>query len=402
MIRFILTIAVIAAIFIAVLPSGCGSGGGGDQQDKSLEQQIVNSPPEQNTAALRVTAVHDLGAIENNSAIAMRDCGYSAIFEGRSVWIFGDTILTTANEHNRFLQCNSWSSTYDIDAGDQLSGWTEEVDAVGAPTEFFPLTAAEKQYNEMHRGDHCQEAPCNALWAIWPGTIVVDDSKGWAYVFYRKVHVEHGQLKFFHVGHSMAVWKNYNDPAQRPIFELVDDYPTLFFSEGENGYGSAAFIEQGLVYVYGCELDENGLTKPCRLARVPIADILERKSWQFYSGNDTWSSNVSSAANLFNGNDMMTVFYVPHIGHYVSIYSEPMAAKTMIRTAAKLQGPWSRPQELFTPIAPENELGWVYDAIAHPEFSQDNGRIIYVTYSRQIAPALSEMRLIEAVLEPAL
>jgi hypothetical protein len=400
MLRVILIAIALAVLFVSLAPAGCGSGGG-----SGTPITPSSDPYESNTgvaldAEVRIVAVRDLGVVEVSPVIAMRDCGYSANFQGRSVWIFGDTILEISNEENRTMLCNSWSASYDTDAGDQLSGFSEELDAAGAPLEFFPLTQAERIYNQQHAGEPCQEQPCNAHWAIWPGAIVVDKQKGWAYVFYRKVHVEHGAFAFEHIGHSMAVWKNYEASLERPVFDLVENYPTLFFSEAENGFGSAAFIHDELVYVYGCELDKKDLVKPCRLARVPVADILRREAWRFYSKDDSWSADVSLAADLFKGNDMMSVFYVPYIKRYVAIYSKPMSTTTMIRTAPAPQGPWSLPKVLFNALPPVNDIGWIYDSLAHPEFSEDQGRIVYITYSRQIAPGQSDMHLIAVELEP--
>lgn len=401
MIRALLLLLILCfALFIAS-QTGCDSGGVRENPGPVTPATPATEPqPETFEPHLQVKSVRDLGTVDTNSVIAKRDCGYSANYQGRSVWIFGDTFLEINNENNRSMLCNSWSVTYDIDAGDKLHGMSEKVDDVGAPVEFFPLTDAEHLYNEKHKGDNCAEEPCNAHWAIWPGAIVVDEKKDWAYIFYRKVHVERGSFNFYHVGHSMAVWKNYDDPVHRPVFDLVEEYPTLFFSEGENGFGSAAFVERDVLYVYGCELEEGSLAKPCRLARVPIASILERSAWEFYQPQGDWSPDVSSAAVIFNSNEMMTVFYVPYIERYVAVYSEPMTTHVMIRTATSPEGPWSRPGVLFAALEPEDDVGWIYDAMAHPEFSEDDGRVIYVTYSRHIKPNNSEMRLLAIELEP--
>jgi hypothetical protein len=37
---------------------------------------------------------------------------------------------------------------------------------------------------------------------------------------------------------------------------------------------------------------------------------------------------------------------------------------------------------------------WIYDAIAHPELSGGDSRTIYFSYSRELAPFRSEMRLV--------
>jgi hypothetical protein len=396
--RALMAIALAAVFFVFLVPSGCGSSGGGSGADSADSAGSKELAPL--TAEVTIGSVRDLGAVESSSLVLMRDCGFSAIFQGKSVWVFGDTFLEYANVDDRRLLCNSWSSTYDLDAGDGIAGFEESVDEVGAPLELFPLTEEEELYNKIHKSEFCAQEPCNAHWAIWPGSIVVDNKKGWAYVFYRKVHVEHGQFNFYHVGHSIAIWKNYSSPAERPIFEYVEGYPTLFFSEGEDGFGSAAMLLGKMVYVYGCELEEGGLVKPCHLGRVPIASILDRSAWSFYDGTGNWSPQVSQAVNIFDGNDMMSVFHDSYIDRYVAIYSQPMDTRVMIRTAVNPEGPWSNPMELFTALAPDNDVGWVYDALAHPEFSQDFGRIIYVTYSRQTGHLAAEMRLVAVELRP--
>ena len=56
--------------------------------------------------------------------------------------------------------------------------------------------------------------------------------------------------------------------------------------------------------------------------------------------------------------------------------------------------------ELFSVDAPENVYGWVYDFLAHPEFSQDNGRIIYITYTKKIDRMHSQLRQVAVELDP--
>lgn len=389
MARLLIAVALLL-LFVSYLPVGCGSSGGGGGGESSSTEV---TPP---TVELVISSVRDLGVIRTDSAILKRDCGFSALYQGRSVWLFGDTLLDTPNEENKTFLSNSWSSTFDLDAGDGIAALTERVDSVGAPAEFFPLTEQEKALLEQA----CDGGACGAHWDIWPGAIVVDDEKDWAYVFYRKVYSESGLFNFHHVGHSIAVWKNFTEIAERPVFDHVESYPYLFFSEeGEAGFGSAALLVEKVAYVYGCELGENQLTKPCHLARVPIADILDKSAWSFFDGAGRWLPDSRESKAIFSGNDMMSVFFNPHINRYVAVYSEPLGATAMLRTAARPEGPWSAPTRLFSIDAPENVYGWVYDILAHPEFSQDNGRIIYITYTKKLDQMTSELRLVAVELE---
>lgn len=390
MARFIFAI-VLCLLFASYIPMGCdSSGGGGSGSSTTVEQ-----PP----AELVIRAVRDLGVIPVNPMILKRDCGFSAIFQQRLAFIFGDTLLESPNAEDCCFPSNSWSFTYDLDVGDGIAGLVETVDAVGAPLELFPLTQQEKDYNASHAGECCEIEPCTAHWDIWPGTIVVDDARDVAYVFYRKVHVEDGLFKFIHIGHSVAVWKKVTEVTERPVFNYVDSYPTLMFSEEGPGFGSASLVMGDVVYVYGCELGEDKLSKPCHLARVPIADILDRSAWSFYSGAGNWSPEILDAAVVFYGNDMMSVSFNPHLNRYIAVYSQSLGAEAMIRIASRPEGPWSAPVELFSVEAPENVHGWVYDFLAHPDLSQDNGRTIYITYTIKTDPMTSEMKLVAVDLD---
>lgn len=70
----------------------------------------------------------------------------------------------------------------------------------------------------------------------------------------------------------------------------------------------------------------------------------------------------------------------------------------MLRIAQKIEGPWSEPVLVFKAKRPESDLGWVYDALEHPEYAVDNGKTIYITYSRQTGLQNFEMRLVSVQL----
>jgi len=388
MFRNIIFVAIsIFFLFIVFSSAGCdGQGNGSADGDGSLPQ-------------LTVKTVLDLGTLDDNSMIQARDCGFSAVVEGKSVWIFGDTILETENEDDSRVLCNSWSIIHDVDAADGIAGLEHPVDSVGAPKHFFSFTDQERKFNELHAGKDCQVNPCNARWAIWPGAIVPAAEAGLAYVFYHKVYSEPGVMNFYHVGHSVSVWKNFDNQAERPVFGHFDEYPTLMFAEGKEGFGSAALLDSRTLYVFGCELDEETPTKPCRLARVELGDILDKDSWRYLSDTGEWSSSLDDAAVIFYGSEMMSVFYSSYADAYFAIYSQPMSTKVLLRSARTPQGPWSEPVELFSAQETITELGWVYDAIAHPEFSENGGKKIYITYSRHTATFRSEIRLVMVELE---
>lgn len=83
----------------------------------------------------------------------------SAMINGRSVWLFGDTFLVLPNADNHRTLSNSSSSTFDMDAGDGIFGFEESVDDVGAPLNFFPFTEEESAFNRAHQVNTVAKSP---------------------------------------------------------------------------------------------------------------------------------------------------------------------------------------------------------------------------------------------------
>ena len=61
----------------------------------------------------------------------------------------------------------------------------------------------------------------------------------------------------------------------------------------------------------------------------------------------------------------------------MAVYSRPFSHRIVARTAPELTGPWSAQTVLYTVDGDAP-----YDAVNHPEYAEDDGRVQYVTYSR--------------------
>jgi len=344
-----------------------------------------------------VKSTTDMGVLEQAATIRGRDGGYPGLFAGKSVWLYGDTMLDVENEIGSKWLNNSWSWTEDQNAADGITGFVERTDAAGAPTEFYPQTPVEEEFNDAHRGDPCQVEPCGARWALWPAAFVADPDRNRALVFYHKIYGEPGEWNFYGVGSSIAVWNNFEDLPERPVVNPGAEHPTLLFNQDEPAFGDAALLVEDMLYAYACETD--WVAKPCVLGRVPVDQALERDAWRFHSGADNWVEDFNEAQVLFDGNDIVSVAYNRYLQCYLAVYSAPMDNRAMLRTAPRPEGPWSAPLPVFEAQKPENDNGWVYDALPHPELERDNGRIQYVTYSRATGFFLSEVRTVEVELE---
>lgn len=376
---FNLALADALLMLLALGVSGCGSNPG---------------PP----AALTVVSATDLGTIPTNPDILGRDGAFSALFQGYSVWLYGDTFLASPNTEGRSLISDSWSYTTDLDAQDGITGFQERLDSVGAPAMILAETPAEYAFNQAHNGNPCQVQPCGARWALWPATIVTDTTNNQGLVFYNLVYALPGAFNFQGIGNSVAIWQDCNQLPQRPVFNppIVQDHPDLMFNQNQPNFGSAAFIANGTLYVYGCGIPSNSTDKRCRLAKVNPASVIALSAWTYFAGNGNWSTQISDAVSVFDDANILSVSWNNYLQQYVAVYSQLFSQNVVMRTSPNPEGPWSREVTAFVAMQPSS--GNVYDAHAHAEYDLDGGQTIFVTYSRGTGLFTSEVRLVSVQL----
>jgi uncharacterized protein DUF4185 len=228
---------------------------------------------------------------------------------------------------------------------------------------------------------------------------VVNPADNSALIFYAVVSELPGKFNFQGIGSSVALWQSLQQQPRRPVLNppLVASHPDLIFRENEPSFGSAAFVTNGTLYIYGCGIPSEGLDKGCRLAKVSPSSAQDRSAWTFYAGNGTWSSQVTDAVSVFSGDNILSVSWSNYLQQYVAVYSRVFSQSVVMRTSPKPEGPWSGETVAF--VAMEPTSGNVYDAHAHSECDQNGGQTIFVTYSRATAPFSSEVRLVSLTLQ---
>ncbi len=329
-------------------------------------------------AEITVRSASETFVLEQNTAITGRDGGQSGMLFGRSVWAYGDTVLVNPDAAGTNWHHNSFSFTTDLNAADEITGFSEPVDQTGAPVYLVPPTEDEETFNVAHRGDSCAEQPCNARFGAWPGQPVFDEKNQRGIIPYGLIYAEPGDFNFRAVGYGFALWNDFNAAPERPVVAEGTEHPTLLFGEKEPNYGVAPVIRDEHLYSFSCAGD--GFSKPCTLARVPLDQLQERSAWTYWDG-DAFVSEQADATELFDGSDIMTVHFNAHVGRWLAIYSDPGTNDAVVRTAPDVCGPWSDEAKLFTGDRKTTE-GWIYDMVVHPEYSEENGRVMYISFSR--------------------
>jgi hypothetical protein len=325
----------------------------------------------------------EVGTLHPSSLITGRDGGETVLAWGHEVWIFGDTFLTVKNVDGTSFVSNTFATSPSTvpEGGIPLA---DRLDEAGAPDELLRPTAAEEAYDVAHRmlpDGGCEASPCGGRFATWPSAAVfAPDAGGSALVFYSIVSAAPGAFNFQGIGAGVATWSSFASLPSRPAPALCDGGPpTALFCASDPGYGEGAALVDGSVYTFACT--KNGLAFNCQLGRVPYAQATARSAWQFWTGS-AWSSDMGSSVTLFNGAPILSFFFDPFIGQWMTVYSEPLSNQVVFRTAPALTGPWSQEGNLFVATYQDGNGGTAYDAVVHPELAEQGGKVQYVTYSR--------------------
>lgn len=308
-----------------------------------------------------VERAEQIGVVPRSAWIQGRDGGGSTHAFGKSIWVYGDTVLDDVDEAGTNWHTNS----YDLaDPLTWMTGFETPSDSVGAPRYFVELSDDEVAWNDLHAAEDCPQQPCSVRWALWPSAPLFDEARQRAWILYGLYNDE------LPSGIGIASWAGLDQPVVR---HTIDD-SWLLFPAPEVEWAAAPVIYGDWLYAFGCPL--RGLSRPCMLARAPLEDPSDRSAWRFWAG-EGWSSSQADADELFQGAPIMEVSWNRALDRWLLVYSEPFDNDVVARTAEYLQGPWSAEEVLFT--APGEPP---YDAVHHADLEQDEGRIQYITYSQ--------------------
>lgn len=337
--------------------------------------------------AVQVTGSREIGIVGQSALIVGRDGGWGVRLWDHEVFLFGDTFVSKADVDGSSFHSNSFSFTDDTNAADGITGLADRLDPAGSPQPLITPTADDAAFIAAHRGDNCAQKPCGARWATWPGATVFDPGGHRALISYGLIYAEPGAFNFHGVGQSLAVWSDFSQQAVRPVAGRCQDHPTLLFCQDEPAWGSAMVVQGDQLFAFACPGNQ------CMLARVPLSQALDRSAWQAWDGS-AWQPSLTAAQSLFAGAPILRVFFNQHAGAWMAVYSEPLSDDVSYRTAPALTGPWSDAGRLFVADHKQNDGGWTYDSLVQPDYQQDSGQTIYVTYSRPTGtPFGSELAL---------
>lgn len=306
------------------------------------------------SAPITVKEIRYLGTLQDPDAPKLlRDGGASARVGGQILWTFGDTLWPFKSADGTSGRSNTAALA---DPASPLTV-TEPLDRTGAPRQFLPFTAEEQAYNDA-------SGKPDERYALWPAHLVPLTGDR-ALVVYMRLKVHPGTLNYEMLSTGMAEVRSGATTARR-IAEV--------FIAPEPQFHHSAVVKDGMLYLYGCERDERDFTAHCRIARAPLDQVTTRSAYTFWDGKG-WTPDIARAVRSVPGSTSgFSVAWNPDLQRFTAVYNNGYGKAVLLRTAPRLEGPWSDEITLLTAEGP------IYATYQHPDLAAPGRRTLSVSY----------------------
>lgn len=166
---------------------------------------------------------------------------------------------------------------------------------------------------------------------------------------------------------------------------VTRDGESVLWNADEPHFGVAFLLPQvpdGFVYIYGTV--KRGERQLCHVARVKRESILDPAAFEYFTGS-RWTANVADAVPVLEGMPSeVSISWNAHLRCYLAVHSALLSGEILGKTSPTPWGPWSEPTLLWHAKpqfkVPEPYIPLLYAGKEHPSLTDENGRVIYMTY----------------------
>jgi hypothetical protein len=290
--------------------------------------------------------------IRNCCGMTGADGTYSVLLpDGRTVWIFGDTFLGTVNpdKTRKKLIPKFIRNAFAVQDGDSLNTLHQKTPTGNASMVIPPPPGQEKE-----------SLPEDSVW-FWPGDGLIEDGK--LKVFMSEfIQLDTGMWSFQWRGTWMASFI---------LPEIRQDslYRIPYSQVNQVHYGHAVLEDEAYTYVYG---SKDGRPHAARYAKGNVDS-----PWEFYGGTD-WTNDpkLSKPMSEIHASEQFSVLKIKDKYVYIT-QMEYFSLDICAFTSDKPNGPFDNKSLLYTTPIPGNDTNLItYNAVAHPQFIEDNRLLV--------------------------
>jgi hypothetical protein len=330
-------------VSVSILFSGCGIGDAGKSGSGKEEKENLVSYPDKAFANFFARDCCGMTGADGTYSVLLPD--------GRTAWIFGDTFLGTVNEDFSREKGDPLfvRNTIAVQDGDNLTTYYGKHDGKAASLLIPEGAPIGGPFSE------------DSVW-YWPGDGFVENGKFKLFLskFYQ---ASEGNWGFKWDGTYLAVFT-------LPGLKLETIEQIAYRGEVEVHWGHAVCDDaRDFTYIYGL-----GSGKPY-VARANKGEVTSE--WEFFAGSH-WSNNVNDADPMvdFQGSEQFSVFKLNDLYVYVS-QAGGFSQEVCSFISDNPYTGWTNKKSLFMAVAPVQDTNlFVYNAVAHPQFTEDNHLLV--------------------------
>ncbi len=313
---------------------------------------LTSCEPKHDAETVKIDTYFSELFIRTGDGLTGGDGTYSVeLPDGRSVWIFGDTFLGTVEaDKSRELSDPMYiRNSFVIQKGNELSTLFQNSDGVDRSM-AIPPKVTESNF-EITEKDY---------W-YWPGDGFVENNE--LKVFMSEFHQSDTGMWDFEWKGTALVSYTLPNIEQTSIIEFD-------FENAQNiHYGHAILEEDDFTYIFGL-----GSGK-IHIARAKVGKI--DSDWEFYTSTG-WSSNATNSTPILDidGSEQFSV--LKWEDKYVLITQlSSLSTEICSFVSDKPWTDWKNKQTLYNTPLPEGDHNlFTYNAVVHPQFSNENGILI--------------------------
>ncbi len=172
--------------------------------------------------------------------------------------------------------------------------------------------------------------------------------------------------------------------------------------DGTKAYPSAtALVDGEFAYVFA--LHENA-ARPLLATRIPLSGLREpEKNLQYLAKDGNWKPGFVPAdakTVMDDGATELSIRYHPEMKKWVAVMMDPkFTGKIILRTASAMTGPWSEPKAIYTvPEMQKSTPGYDQDTFCyagkeHPEFEKGDLVFTYACNTMKVPKLLEKPNL---------
>jgi hypothetical protein len=340
--------------------SGQHAGGGSPATGQAVSSWASGNQglaPAVPASAVANQALDNVFALQQGPGWIGGDSAYSTVLrDGREAFVFADSYIGTA-------QSDGVPSFTGLAHSTELVGTMNALTSDYGGTFSVPLPLIPDIYDPS---------------AIWEPLATYTQGND-QLIFVNEYKGPPGILSLHYTGRSgiavMSVPSN-GLPKLESVTLLPDD-PIIT-------WGSAVVEDGRYLYAYGADISgaKHAVTG-MEIARVPVNDSLDLKSWTFWNGSK-WVAGASNAVVLQTTNDLTGVVANPDGKGFIGV-SVPWGVfndKTVdLSYSESPQGPWSAPQPVYTiPEITQYRGEMAYFPTFHTELSSSPDQLV-VSYN---------------------